>query len=420
MSQKLRVWVGLALLAVIITAPPAAADGLSDAVPVLGERFSGQLVGVSEDWQVAFSTGAAERQLPLRQLVRWGNYSDKSDGTQILLSDGSVLPAKVLRLASDSLVIDAKLWGEVSFKSTSCRGVIFACSGNPLERDRQWDRIRTAPAAEARLFLRNGDEISGQLTKGSDEDDDVAAFGIELVDFIPPTGMATSFDVSQVQMLALESQSTRLAPVACSLGFTDGSLLAVSMIRRDGEMVAIELACGVRLRANARRMWQRVSCIESQQAEVTYLSDLRPADYKHFPFLTVSWPLGVDKNVLGGRLRSGGYIASKGLGVHARARLVYNLDRWYSRLEAELALDDQAGRDGSVVFRIFVERPEATARKWNLAYTSPIVRGSNAAIPISIDVTNATRVALAVETADLGDTLDHANWLHARLVSASD
>jgi hypothetical protein len=71
-----------------------------------------------------------------------------------------------------------------------------------------------------------------------------------------------------------------------------------------------------------------------------------------------------------------------------------------------------------VVYRVFVERPEATTRKWSLAFTSPVVRGSDAVLPVSIDVAGATRIALAVEAADQGDTLDHANWLRARLVPA--
>ena len=405
------------IVMVIAAAPAVAADGLPVAVPVQGERFAGELVEVSADFVATFSMDEAERRLPLRQLVRWGDRSDRADGSQLLLADGSLLPAKILKLASESVVIGTKLWGELRVPTAACNGVSFACSADPLERDRQWGRIEGAGTAEPRLFLRNGDEISGQLPKGNGEDDDVAAFGIESVNFTPQAGAATTFQVSQVQMLAFESQDRQLAPVACWLGFRDGSLLAVSTIRGDEEIVEIGLACGLRLRAMPSRLWPRVTCIESRQADVTYLSDLRPADYRHFPFLSVRWPLGVDKNVLGGSLRSGGHVVLKGLGMHATSRVVYALDRRYSRLEAEVALDDQAGRRGSVRYRVLVERPAATTREWKLEFTSPIVRGGDTALPVSIDVSGATRVALVIENTDHGDTLDHANWLNARLVS---
>ena len=75
MCKKLRNQFCYVLLVVVIGAPAVGADGVAVAVPVLSEQFAGQLVGVSEDWQVTFSTGEAERRLPLRQLVRWGNYS---------------------------------------------------------------------------------------------------------------------------------------------------------------------------------------------------------------------------------------------------------------------------------------------------------------------------------------------------------
>jgi hypothetical protein len=49
-------------------------------------------------------------------------------------------------------------------------------------------------------------------------------------------------------------------------------------------------------------------------------------------------------------------------------------------------------------------------------YESPIVRGSNQPIPISVDVAGVQRMALIVDFAERGDALDYANWLNARLI----
>ena len=80
---------------------------------------------------------------------------------------------------------------------------------------------------------------------------------------------------------------------------------------------------------------------------------------------------------------------------------------------ADLALDDSAGTRGSVIYRVFLERE---AGDWQSAYESPIVRGGEPPLPLSLDVTGALRLALIVDFADRGDELDHANWLNARLV----
>jgi hypothetical protein len=61
-----------------------------------------------------------------------------------------------------------------------------------------------------------------------------------------------------------------------------------------------------------------------------------------------------------------------------------------------------------VRFRVFVDgQPK---------YASPILRGGDRPVPISVDVTSAKRLDLVVDFADRADELDHADWLDARLV----
>ncbi|MBI2477669.1 MAG: NPCBM/NEW2 domain-containing protein, partial [Planctomycetia bacterium] len=115
--------------------------------------------------------------------------------------------------------------------------------------------------------------------------------------------------------------------------------------------------------------------------------------------------------------RSAGAVSFKGIGMHSTSRVAYNLDRKYRSFQAEVAIDDHAGQQGSVVFRVLTEvDSDAGESKWRLAFTSPIVRGGDRPLPIAIDVVNATRLALVIEMADRVDTRDYANWLDARLV----
>ena len=92
-----------------------------------------------------------------------------------------------------------------------------------------------------------------------------------------------------------------------------------------------------------------------------YLGDLRPAEFRHVPFLDLPWPYHADRNVTGGRLRSGGRLYLKGLGVHSSARLTYLLDEPYERFEAELGIDDSTDGGGSVRYRVYVDRPEQSS-----------------------------------------------------------
>jgi endo-alpha-N-acetylgalactosaminidase len=79
-----------------------------------------------------------------------------------------------------------------------------------------------------------------------------------------------------------------------------------------------------------------------------------------------------------------------------------------TRFEADVGIDDSTGGRGSVQFRVLVDGKEK--------FTSPIVRGGDSPLPVSVDVTGAEKLELVVDYADRGDVLDHADWLNARLV----
>ncbi len=142
--------------------------------------------------------------------------------------------------------------------------------------------------------------------------------------------------------------------------------------------------------------------------KAVYLSDLAAASYKHIPYLQLAWPYEQDFNVLGGALRSGGAVYLKGLGLHGAARLTYDLERPYRALQAELAIDDVAAGHGSVDVRVFVD---TGAGRWEPRYASPTVRGGQAPVAMSVDLTGVKRISLLVEFADRGDERDEADLL---------
>ncbi len=144
-----------------------------------------------------------------------------------------------------------------------------------------------------------------------------------------------------------------------------------------------------------------------------YLSDLSPAGYKHVPYLDLPWSYEADRSVGGGRLRAKNVVYTKGLGMHSSSRLSYPLRGPYRRLEAELAVDDSARGQGSVTFRVFVADDSG---KWEPAYSSPVVRGGDAPLSMSVDLSGVKHIALIVDFADRGAVLDHADWLSARLI----
>jgi endo-alpha-N-acetylgalactosaminidase len=78
------------------------------------------------------------------------------------------------------------------------------------------------------------------------------------------------------------------------------------------------------------------------------------------------------------------------------------------RFESLVGIDDSTLGGGSVRFRVLIDGKEK--------FASPIIRGGDTPLPVSVDVTGAKELELLVDYADRADVLDHADWLNARLI----
>jgi hypothetical protein len=99
--------------------------------------------------------------------------------------------------------------------------------------------------------------------------------------------------------------------------------------------------------------------------------------------------------------------------MYSASRISYALDEPYRRFETLIAIDDAAEGRGSVVLRVATDRGDG---KWHVDYTSPILRGGNSPIPVSVDLKGAKRISLLVDFGERADEMDYVDWLDARLV----
>lgn len=390
-----------------IPIPPALA------VPVDGEPFPARLASIAEPWRITFQAGDQRRVLTADELAWWGCYRDAETAGQLVLADGGLLSAEVLAWTGDALRVEGVVCGQQSWPPAAVRGMLLDPPLAPLARDRLLDRIRAARGTEDQLWLNNGDTVTGSLKSWRATED---AEG-QRPPAITLTVQGRDLDIPLDNVVAVVLNPALAqrppSPPAAELGFRDGSLLRVGKVVTGDSATQIALAGGLAWELPTETFREEVTLLRPSGKRVVYLSDLPAVGYKHIPFLEVSWPLQLDHNVLGGRLRSGGRVWGKGLGMHSTARVAYDLGAADRRFQAELALDDQAGQRGSVTFRVLLAD---AAGQWQRAYESPIVRGGDAPVPITVALGDAQRLVLIVESADQGDVLDHANWLNARLV----
>lgn len=396
------------LCLLLLAAPPAQADPAAPSGKLLGGRgFQAELVAV-EDGVIRFLSQGRELETPVGQLVRWGHPVEVRQSVsaagrpvvQFVLADRGVLLGDLLTIADEQVTLFSDLFGGIVVPLEQVRGLIVHPPASRRARDLLVRRIQSAGHNSDLLLLANGDELAGRIV-GLDQDQ--FTFETDL----GPIDVA----VDKVAGLLLNPQlvqQPQAQQYTALVGLSDGSLLYAPKLRAAPQGVQLGLAGGVKLES---RDAQAVVSLQPLGPTVTYLSDLKPISYRHVPYLTVAWPYRTDANVLGSRLSVAGRLYSKGLGMHSASRLAYRLDRPHERFFAEGAIDDGAGRRGSVVFRVFINAGD----QWKQAYASPIVRGGDDPIAINVDLDGAQGLLLIVDYADRGDVLDHANWLDARL-----
>lgn len=422
----------------IAGAPLLCAQNLtSQAIPVEGAPFAADFAGFDSQQNIKLKIGNKLRIMPAAELVRWGSYRDVETGPQILLASGGLLRADVLSMSETELFIgDASglgsvLWDESALPIETVCGLLWQPPADPLARDRLQFRLLSLPAGDDQVLLAGGEALSGTLLSVPPagrfaeqlNKQELAAAEVFTLR-IPRTEMplqiaankvvAVRFGSAEVSRPAARQAFTRV-------GFRDGSWLIANKFESVRDAFHIHLPGGGKLTANndfgdgsAAWFWKQVSLLQPISDQIVYVSDLQPIGYKHLPFLSGEWKYGSDQNVLGGQLRTREQVYLKGLGMFPASRLAYTLDGKFRRLQGTLALDDRAGLQGSVIFRVLLEDANS---QWSNAYESPIIRGGDAEpVEISLDVRNAKRIAILVDFADRGDSCDYANWLDLRLL----
>lgn len=96
-----------------------------------------------------------------------------------------------------------------------------------------------------------------------------------------------------------------------------------------------------------------------------------------------------------------------GIGTHAKSYIVYDLAKQFSRFTTDMGIDTEAGKDGSVIFKIYGDD--------KLLLESPLIKRYEYPRHADVDVTGINTLSLVVEDGGNGITDDHADWLNPQL-----
>lgn len=172
----------------------------------------------------------------------------------------------------------------------------------------------------------------------------------------------------------------------------------------DGEL-QLELQGG----AKASLSLESVERIDLRSPRLAYLSDLEPASVKEEAIFTLARPWQRDRSVTGKTLTLGMRTFARGLGVHAKSELTFDVPEGFDLLVATVGIDAGAGGKGDCEFEI--AGGERTL--WQQR-----IKSSDEPQAVRVELEGMKRITLRVNPGADFDLGDHADWCDARFLKS--
>ena len=271
------------------------------------------------------------------------------------------------------------------------------------------------PAQDA-VLIRAGGKVEGIVNK-------ISSAGIE-INAGKALGTLT-FTIPQVELVVLGSAGGPPPPAPAGtivrVRCADGSLVSGAIRELATGRIVID---GNPLGAGSGVTVQLKDAIELfvLNGAFVYLSDLTPTKvdekfpdgYERDP---VKWGWKRDREVLtGARLRLGGRVFDKGLGVHAYSSLTFSLGGAYKKFRSSVGIDEGVRYygppgTGKVVFRVLVDGKPAKELPDGI-----LKKKGEPASEIEIDVQGAKDLTVVADYGGFMHVLARADWADAHSV----
>lgn len=391
MSPFLRI---AAVAAGLLVAAPSSGQSPQPVTAELidGTSVAGDLTSFEPGSLRIRTAGRPERSVPREQVLSLRFAEGKASSvpeTVLEFANGDRIAAEVLSVDEDFL--QASFGGDnLTVPLETLRGIAL----RPLDPDDGSPALFLRESGDDLVLLTNDDRLTGQFVGLSETELRLEAGERE-----------TRVPRDRIAAVAFSPELISPAEVdgPRQIVRSPAGWLTVRDLIRDGELWRGVTAFGAAVSWPAAE----VDRLRFAGARAEFLSDVEPAAAQIEPYLERRWKVRKDRDVTGAPLAAGGDSSPKGLGVHSRSRVTYDLDGRYVRFGAVVGLSPSAGDAGSAEFAVEVDGREV--------YRSGPVTAADAK-PVTVDLNGAERLVLTVDFGRNGDVRDRANWCDAVLV----
>ncbi len=151
-----------------------------------------------------------------------------------------------------------------------------------------------------------------------------------------------------------------------------------------------------------------ITTIDFVNGRVTSLCDYKPTKVEQTPYFGKLMPYQIDHSLTGGPLVTQDGPVTRGIAVHSRCLLSYELTGDVDRFKTRLAFQQPQGFRGRVEAKVIGDG--------KTLYENPDARGDQPAIDIDVPLTGVRSLTLEIDFGQNQDVGDRVVWENPRLI----
>jgi hypothetical protein len=391
--------VRLALFALLVGASASLGAELRT---LKGETLKGELVSI-DDKQIVIATAKEKVATPLNAVLQLdlGPAGKNPPGpyTDVELTDGTLLHCASYKLIGK----------EIELKTTSGQALklplkaVYNILTNAHEEKnrREWsERLSKRRKLDTVTVLRDGTLRAVDGTLG-DADDKGETIELTISGAKRPIPLANLHG-----LIFIRPPDPSAPPVKCKLFDAHNNLVMVSGVTATPAAVAVTTPAGAKFEFAMNVVFR----LDYSTDKLRYLSDLDPVRVDETSTEDAVWHYKRDRNQDGGPIRLGSQQFPKGLSLHAKTELEYDLKGEFREFKATVGVNQLVGGiDGPVNLTI-----ELDGQKWKtLTFTRKDKKQDN---EIAVNVKDVQKLKIIVSSGDLFDLGKHLDLGDARVM----
>lgn len=329
------------------------------------------------------------KHVAARDVVSLLSSADKKDGTGgwlLTLRNGDVLSGTPGDATENGVTFTVAELGEIEvpLKNVLTLGLAgkpgaAAAAGGPKIAATTRDVVR----------LANGDSIEGDFT--SIKDGKLA---------VHTDAGDVAMELAKIERIAIAGvvPNRSVPPLSARLTLSSGSVLTTRALNWRVNDVTLKDPAG----KERKTAPDAILAIEILGGRAVSLLELDPAKDEQVPYMGAKWATQINANVLGQPLKMGKQTYARGLGVHTKSTLMWELDGSFQTLFLRAGVDDSSLPYGQANLSVVLDG--------KVLWEKNAVKAGDAAETLELPIANGRRLELRADRGTRLDVQGRVDW----------